>query len=94
MDWGVRSLQESYNIYRGSLATLRATGEYTQDPLDAPSAARFCGVLPGELPLEDVAVPDEGEVVFYLVTMALAGWEGPLGDASDTFPRVNIRQCP
>ena len=94
LDWGVRSLQESYNVYRGSLATLRATGEYTQDPLGLPAAARFCGVLPGEMPLEDTVAPAEGEVVFYLVTLELAGWEGPLGDASDTFPRVNTRRCP
>jgi len=94
LDWGVRSLRESYNVYRGSLATLRATGEYTQDPLGAPAAARFCEVLPGEMPLEDTGVPVEGEVVFYLVTLELAGWEGPLGDASDTFARVNTRRCP
>jgi hypothetical protein len=94
LDWGVRSLRESYNVYRGSLATLRATGEYTQDPLGAPAAARFCEVLPGEMPLEDTVVPVEGEVVFYLVTLELAGWEGSLGDASDTFPRVNTRRCP
>ena len=94
LDWGVRSLQESYNVYRGSVATLRATAEYTQDPLGSSAAARFCSVLPGEMPLEDTAVPGEGEVVFYLVTLELAGWEGPLGEASDTFPRVNTRRCP
>jgi hypothetical protein len=94
LDWKVRSLQESYNVYRGSLDTLRATGEYTQDPLGAPSAARLCGLLPGELPLEETIVPEAGEVVFYLVTMAFAGWEGPLGDASDTFPRVHTHRCP
>ena len=94
LDWDVRSLQESYNVYRGSLDTLRATGEYTQDPLDAPAAAQFCGVVPGEVPFEDTDVPAAGEVVFYLVTLELAGWEGPLGVAPDTFPRVNSRQCP
>jgi hypothetical protein len=94
LDWDVRSLQESYNVYRGSLDTLRATGEYTQDPLGAPAAAQFCGVLPGEVPFEDTDVPAAGEVVFYIVTLELAGWEGPLGVAPDTFPRVNSRQCP
>jgi len=94
MDWGVLSLQESYNVYRGSLATLRATGEYTQDPLAEPLAAQFCGVLPGEMPLEDTVTPAVNEILFYLVTLELAGWEGALGDASDTFPRDNTRQCP
>ena len=94
MDWGVQSLQETYNVYRGSLATLRSTGEYTQDPLAEPLAAQFCGVLPGEMPLEDIVIPAETEILFYLVTLEIAGWEGALGDASDRFPRANTRQCP
>jgi len=51
-------------------------------------------VLPGEMPLEDTVIPAESEILFYLVTLEIAGWEGGLGDASDTFPRVNTGQCP
>jgi hypothetical protein len=94
IDWEVRTAPERFNVYRGALATLRATGEYTQDPLTEPAAARICDVLQAELPFEDSATPEAGRSWFYLVTLALAGREGPLGDASDGYPRVNARQCP
>ena len=95
LDWGVLSLQESYNVYRGSLVTLRATGEYTQDPLAEPLAAQFCGVLPGEMPLEDTLAPAAAdEILFYLVTLKINGWKGELGQDSDGLPRAKTRQCP
>ena len=65
-----------YNLYRGDLATLRATGEYTQDPALIPNARQWCGLTMGQR--LDVNVPPPGEGYFYL-SVILDNVEGSLG---------------
>jgi len=87
-------VQDEFNLYRGSLPRLLATGEYTQDPAVEPLAARFCGLLQADLPYDDGFGPAAGETVFYLMTAVIGDWEGPLGTASSGLPRPNDRACP
>ncbi len=68
-----------FQVLRGDLAVLQATGVYRQDPAQTPQAATWCETQPG---LFDPAVPEVGRGFFYLVT----GWgscETPLGFTSD-----------
>ena len=91
--WDTLVLQETYNLYRGSLDRLRLTGVYTQDPSLEPLAARFCGVLPAEIPFEDLLVPPAGKAAFYLATRVLGSWEGGLGVDGDGLPRPAPSGC-
>lgn len=68
-----------YQVRRGDLAVLRATGVYVQDPVEVPAAEHWCEVFPGAF--GDPDNPAAGEGYFYLVT----GWsncETPLGFTS------------
>jgi parallel beta helix pectate lyase-like protein len=91
--WDTLVPQETYNLYRGSLDRLRLTGVYTQDPALEPLAGRFCGVLPAEVPFEDLLVPPPGKAVFYLATQVLGAWESGLGDDGDGLPRPAPNGC-
>ncbi len=94
IEWDVLSLQESYDVYRGSLARLRATGEYTQDAMSEPLATQFCGVLPGSVPFVESFQPASGELVHYLVTLSIGAWQGGLGQDSQRLTRANDNACP
>ncbi|NIM00291.1 MAG: hypothetical protein GTN89_15570 [Acidobacteria bacterium] len=94
LDWQSMPTQDSFNLYRGSLQRLRNTGEYTQDPGVEPMAAMICNILPSELPFNDGFVPAPGETAFYLPTLVISGWEGPLGADSTGLPRPNDHPCP
>jgi hypothetical protein len=94
LSWQTLAFQSGYNVYRGSLARLKSTGAYTQDPIVEPLAARFCNVLPGQVPFTDTYVPPPGPGVFYLATVVLGGAEGPLGPSSIGLPRPNDEPCP
>jgi hypothetical protein len=78
----------AFNLYRGDLATLRATGVYTQDPAD-PAADRQCG-LPGALAL-DGHLPPAGDAAFYLVTGV--NGEGTESDLGPPSIRANTDPC-
>jgi len=82
----------TWNNYRGSLAVLRATGQYTQAPGSNPLAAHDCG-LPGNTAW-DPEVPGPGEVAFNLVTGISHGVESGLGTNSAGVPRANANPCP
>jgi hypothetical protein len=90
-------MQEAFNVYRGSLDVLWATGDYTQlvHPVENPNAARFCGLLPGGLPLVDPFLPPAGEGVFYLAVQTIGGAEGRfLGELSSGYPQDDQNDCP
>ena len=82
----------AFNIYRGDMHTLRATGIYTQDPEVVPPAEQFCGRTTGAL--YDPYVPSLGRVVYYLVTGVGPSGEGSLGTRSNGTPRPNHNPCP
>jgi hypothetical protein len=93
VEWQDESGYDAWNLYRGDLSALRATGVYTQDPGSVPLAARHCGlsepwVIDGD--------PPAGDTAFYLVTGTLAGTstEGDLGQDSTGAGRPNTNPCP
>jgi hypothetical protein len=91
-EWQPEVGYTSWNSYRGSLAVLRATGQYTQAPGSNSLAAHDCGVS-GPYVL-DLDVPAPGEVAFNLVTGVVGGVESSLGKNSAGVPRANANRCP
>jgi hypothetical protein len=81
-----------WNVYRGDLAILKATGVYTQAPGSNPLAKRTCGVTPTTL--EDFDFVPPGAAAFYLVTGESSRGEGSLGKASSGKERANTNPCP
>jgi hypothetical protein len=92
VEWQAESGYTTWNCYRGSLAVLRATGEYTQASGSNTLAARDCGLT--DLYAFDDVVPDTGEVSFSLVTGVVGGVESGLGTNSAGVPRANANPCP
>jgi len=90
--WQLESGFESFNIYRGDLAVLRATGSFTQDPATVPLAARGCGFTDGQI--QDDPPLDPGQGVFYMLTGTHNGVEGSLGTSSAGVTRPNTHPCP
>jgi hypothetical protein len=89
-DWQDETVYSTFNLYRGDLAVLRATGEYTQDPTPA-IVERFCD-LPGSA-ATDSYTPPAGEGVFYLTTGNDPA-ESSLGVDSSGVERPNDHPCP
>jgi hypothetical protein len=54
----------AYDLYRGDLDVLRATGDYTQDPAASPLAYRQCGIDAASWPDD---APPVGKGFFYQV---------------------------
>jgi hypothetical protein len=94
LNWPTPALQDGYNLYRGSLARLRSTGECTQNPLVEPLAAHFCNILPTQVPFADAFEPTPGACAFYLLTVVIGNWEGPLGEYRFGIHRPNDNPCP
>jgi N-acetylneuraminic acid mutarotase len=92
IEWQPESGYTTWNSYRGSLAVLRVTGQYTQAPGTNALAAHDCGV--SNPYVVDRDVPDPGEVAFNLVTGVRAGVESGLGVNSAGVPRPNANPCP
>jgi hypothetical protein len=79
-----------FHLYRGTIAWLRSTGEYTQYPGN-PDAARFC-----DLPTNsygDTFLPPPGTILMYLVTGMIGPVEGTLGEDSTGLMRPNTNAC-
>ena len=91
VSWQQEEPFTAFNLYRGDLAVLRATGVYTQDPAQVPLARRDCGLTATQL-TDAVAVP-AGVVLFYLVSGTEGGMEGDLGENSSGIPRANAHPC-
>jgi hypothetical protein len=88
--WQAETVYTAFNLYRGDLQELRATGRYTQDPTSA-SAERFCSE-PADF-LIDPYVPLVGDIVHYLVT-GVPGGDDDLGADGAGNPRPNDWPCP
>lgn len=92
-EWDPEGGHTQWNVYRGELAYLRATGVYTQLPGSNPVAAWSCN-LPSTL-VDDTYLPPPGTTAFYLVTYCAAGSvESGLGDDGFGNPRPNDFPCP
>ena len=90
--WQQESGYTSWNCYRGSLAILRSSGQYTQAPGSNPLAARDCGLV--DPYAFDPALPDPDEVAFSLVTGMAGGVESGLGTNGVGVTRANTDPCP
>jgi glucose/arabinose dehydrogenase len=92
IDWQDESGFDSWNLYRGSLNVLIATGEYTQQPGSNPLAARWCGLATSSV--AELWVPPRTRVAFYLVAGVAGNSEGDLGPDSQQVARPNDHPCP
>jgi hypothetical protein len=91
VSWQLESVYSQFNLYRGSLAVLRQTGEYTQDPSIVPLAMQLCGLTGSSA--QDSFDPPAGQAVFYLVTGTGPGGESDLGEDGSGRIRPNTRPC-
>ncbi len=91
-EWQKESGYLSWNVYRGSLAALLDSGEYTQAPGSNPLAAQWCAL--SQAFLVDAVAPGSGAVALYLVSGNASGAEGGLGSDSQGIPRPNDHPCP
>lgn len=89
-DWQDEIVYSTFNLYRGDLTVLRATGEYTQDTTPA-IVEKLCS-LPGSSAADGYA-PPAGEGAFYLITGNDPA-ESSLGNDSDGAERPNDHPCP
>ncbi|HKQ62999.1 MAG TPA: spondin domain-containing protein [Candidatus Polarisedimenticolaceae bacterium] len=91
--WQNESGYGAFNLYRGDLALLRATHEYTQEPMPSnPAAARLCSF--GSAIAPDAYLPPAGGAAYFLVTGVAGGSEGPLGTDGAGQERPNGHPCP
>ena len=88
--WQSDSSFSDYNLYRGDLQWLRASGEYTQDP-SSVDAAQHCAVGSTSI---TTALPTAGQSYFFLVSGIDGGVEGNLGVDSAGATRPNDHSCP
>jgi len=94
VSWQVADPGDIYNLYRGGLAILKNTGNYTQ-PLVQPVSEQFCEVAAASLPLVDTFDPPVGgAVAYYLVTRRGFAVEGSLGNDWTGALRLNAVPCP
>jgi hypothetical protein len=92
LSWPLEMGFDTWNVYRGDLGALRATGVYTQAPGTNPLAARWCALGAGAL--DDAVVPAAGSCAFYLVSGRNLAAEGSLGADGAGRPRSNTSPCP
>jgi Thrombospondin type 3 repeat len=90
--WQLEQRYSAFNVYRGDLSTLLATGVWTQDPTTVSGAARFCGLATNSL--IDTTNPPPLKAFFYMVTGIAGGVEDSLGTSSNGLPRLNNNPCP
>jgi hypothetical protein len=94
VDWDDEAGYDVWNLYRGDLAVLRATGNYTQAPGPPnPAAWQWCG-LPDSFVVDPQAPAGPGTVWIYAATGVSGGVEGDLGTDSHGAPRPNDNPCP
>jgi len=92
VSWERETLYDAWNVYRGDLQNLRATGIYTPLPGSDPVAQRFCGL---DLPeLDDAYGPGAGVAAYYLASGVAGGVEGGLGEDGAGLQRDNLNPCP
>jgi hypothetical protein len=77
----------SFAVYRGDLARLKLTGEYTPAAGTDPLATKWCAVAATEM--DDTGVPPAGRATFYLIALG-----GSLGKDGEGLERLVTRPCP
>ncbi len=98
--WGTRTQliwlpetgYQTWCVYRGDLAVLRATSVYTQALGSNSIAARSCGMTTPAF--DDSLVPAAGKTAFYLVAPRPSAPGLELGKDSDGKDRPNDNPCP
>jgi hypothetical protein len=90
--WQDEQVYQKWNVYRGDLDELIATGTYTQVPGSNPLAARWCKLRQPQL--QDGDAPAPSQTAFYLVTGFRGHQESDLGTDSQGNPRPNTLPCP
>jgi len=91
VDWDSEPGFVFYDVYRGDLERLKATGESTQDPAIVPLAGQFCGQIDPFL-VDDP--PPAGKGVFYLVAVTTSSGYLDIGEDSTGQARQNPHPCP
>ncbi len=92
VDWQEEQGFQTWNLYRGSLDELRATGVYTQAIGSNPLADQVCGL--SDPFWQDLTIPEAGQVAYYLVTGMSGGVESTLGIDGSGALRPNDNPCP
>src|SRR5262249_15557584 len=83
----------TFNLYRGQIGVLKASGLYTQDSALAPLASQECEVVQSYEPFADTTLPPTGEALFLLATYNRTGLESTLGTDSSGHERPNTFPC-
>ncbi len=94
ISWQQETGFNQWNLYKGDLAVLRTTGEYTQLPGSNPLAAQACDLAQFSSFWIDSNPIDPNDAAFFLVSGNAAGVEGTLGTDSDGAQRTNANACP
>ena len=96
VEWQKESGYVTWNVYKGSIMVLRATGIYTQVAGSNVLADRLCHLSsPWYNDLGPIPGGPAGRAAFYLVTGVTAGGvESSLGTASSGITRPNTAPCP
>jgi hypothetical protein len=89
--WQTDPAFATYNLYRGSLAALRASGEYTQTPGSNSCASRSCALSVASS--DDAFVPTVDTPCFYIVSGNGSVGESGLDDPTSPL-RPNQHPCP
>jgi len=91
VEWDSEPTFFYYDVYRGDIDVLKATGDSAQDPETVPLSGRFCGLTDPFL-LDDP--PPPGKAVFYLVGVWTASGYSGIGNDSAGNPRQPVHACP
>jgi hypothetical protein len=92
LEWQRETGYDKWNVYRGSLSVLRATGIYTQINGSNALATKLCGQSDNWY--ADLTNLGAGATAFYLVTGVSGGVESSLGTDSAGIARLNTNPCP
>lgn len=90
--WDAERGVAAWNVYRGDLAVLNATGAYVQSPGSNPVAARACRGTRTDW--DDPFSPEPGAGAFYLVGGVAGGPATGLGTDSSGVERSEAGGCP
>jgi hypothetical protein len=91
LTWEVAAGQTRFNLYRGTLRSIKLDGQYTVTP--GGLVGHVCGIDSMTLPFNDPVVPAM-RVLTYLVTWSTPAFEASLGADSDGALRPNHVPCP
>jgi hypothetical protein len=95
LEWTVSKRAFSYNVYRGLVSTLKASGGVKTSLTTKLACGINTDTNGNQLPdTTDAAVPSLGDAFFYLITGTNLSGEGPLGPPGAVPLRVNDSQCP